>query len=164
MEPRLALDEAIQVDSEGSSSEGEDESTDECVRQALAASRRDTEEQAQLVGQTAGAGASGAQATLPEDHLVRLDTPGMLALLGSASRSPPSPGVPSAKRSREEDGGEEEGSEREKRARREEAPEAETVANDPQAVETGPAMEAEVAPVTPNPDVTGPAAEETTQE
>ena len=50
VEPRLALDEDVQVDSEDTSSEGEDESTDERVRQALAASRRDTEQQAQLVG------------------------------------------------------------------------------------------------------------------
>ena len=58
----------------------------------------------------------------------------------------------------------EDGSEREKRARREDAPETEDVANDPQTVETGLGTETEVAPVTPTPDVTGPAAEETTQE
>ena len=77
VEPRIALDEAIEVDSEDSSSEGEDESTDERVRQAIEESRRLPEQQVRLAGQTAGAGGSGAQAG---DRLVRLDTPGMLVL------------------------------------------------------------------------------------
>ena len=77
VEPRIALDEAIEVDSEDSSSEGEDESTDERVRQAIAESRRIPEQQARLAEQTAGAGGSGAQAG---DRLVRLNTPGMLVL------------------------------------------------------------------------------------
>ena len=84
--------------------------------------------------------------------------------IGSASHSPPSPGVPSAKRTREEDGGEEEGSQCEKHARWEEVPSAVDVAEDPQTVETGPEVEAPVAPVTTTPDVTGPAAEEPNQE
>ena len=56
------------------------------------------------------------------------------------------------------------GSEREKRARREDAPDVENVADDPQTMEPGPEVEAPVAPVTPTPDVTGPGAEEPTQE
>ena len=43
VEPRLALDEPVEVD--------EEDSTNERVRQAIAESRRDTEQQAQLVGQ-----------------------------------------------------------------------------------------------------------------
>ena len=80
VEPRLALDEPVEVNSEDSASDAEEDSTDECVRQAIAESRRDPEQQAQLAGQMAGAGGSGPQAALPGDRLVRLDTPGMLIL------------------------------------------------------------------------------------
>ena len=51
VEPRLTLDEPVEVDSEDSASDAEEDSTDERVRQAIAESRRDTEQQAQLVGQ-----------------------------------------------------------------------------------------------------------------
>ena len=61
MEPCLALDAPIDVDLEESGSNTEEDSGDERLIQALAALKRNSEQQLQLVEQAAGSGASGAQ-------------------------------------------------------------------------------------------------------